>query len=327
MESKEQTTKLRMLYLAKILYEETDAEHYYTTTQLINLLKERYGIDTHRATIPTDISALRAIGMQIEEYLGTQKRFWIENRTLTVPEVKLLMDAVNSAKFIPKTQSEDLEKKLLKLVNNYEAAGLVRNISVEHRVKRDNEHIYAIIDIINRVINENRKISFCYFKYDVKKRQQLRNGGEPYVFSPRQLVWNGEYYYVVGVNDAKEVRIFRLDRMADAPKILDEKAKGYPKGFSFPRFLNTTFRMFGTDYTTVTLLCANDVVDSILDRFGRSTKLTPVDDSHFRIKVDVAISNVFYSWVFGFSGKVRIEGPENVKTAYMDMVKAATECC
>ncbi len=221
MESKEQTTKLRMLYLAKILYEETDAEHYYTTTQLINLLKERYGIDTHRATIPTDISALRAIGMQIEEYLGTQKRFWIENRTLTVPEVKLLMDAVNSAKFIPKTQSEDLEKKLLKLVNNYEAAGLVRNISVEHRVKRDNEHIYAIIDVINQAINENRKISFCYFKYDVKKRQQLRNGGEPYIFSPRQLVWNGDFYYVVGVNDAKEVRIFRLDRMAEAPRTLD----------------------------------------------------------------------------------------------------------
>ena len=139
MTNTEQTTKLRMLYLAKILYEETDSDHFYTTNQLRKLLLDRYGIDSHRQTIPTDIAALRALGVDIKEYLGTQKRYWIENRKFEVPEVKLLIDAVNSAKFIPKKKSGELEAKLQTLVSNYEAEGLTRNVSVEHRVKRDTE--------------------------------------------------------------------------------------------------------------------------------------------------------------------------------------------
>ena len=105
--------------------------------------------------------------------------------------------------------------------------------------------------------------------------------------------------------------------MADAPKLLEDKAKGFPKGFSMSKFLNTTFRMFGTDYQSVTLLCDNDVVDSILDRFGRAVILKPADRDHFRVTVDTAISNVFYGWIFGFSGKVKIEGPEEVKDKYV----------
>ena len=326
MRNTEQATKLRMLYLAKILYEETDSEHFYTTNQLRKLLLDRYDIDSHRQTIPTDIAALRALGVDIKEYLGTQKRYWIENRKFEVPEVKLLIDAVNSAKFIPKKKSGELEAKLQALVSNYEAEGLTRNVSVEHRVKRDNEQIYQIIDSINDAINQGRKISFHYFKYDVKKKLQLRNDGEPYVLSPQQLVWNGDFYYVVGVNDQKDVLIFRLDRMADCPTIIDEKAKGFPKGFSMSKFLNTSFRMFGTDYKTVSLLCDNDVVDAILDRFGNGTKLTVVDDDHFRIRVDVAVSNVFYSWIFGFGGKVRIDGPGDILEGYRQMVSQAMEC-
>ena len=325
MSNTEQISKLRMLYLAKILYEETDSEHFYTTNQLRKMLLDRYGIDSHRQTIPEDIKALRAIGMQIEEYLGTQKRYWIEHRTFSKAEVKLLIDMVNSSKFITKKKSAELEEKLRTLASGYEAAGMTRNVSVEHRVKRDNEQIYQIIDAINAAINECRKISFLYFKYDIKKRQVIRNNGEPYVFSPKQLVWNGDYYYVVGVNEQREVRIFRLDRMMDSPEILDDRAKGFPKGFSMSKFLNTTFRMFGTDYTSVTLLCANDVVDSIFDRFGKGIKIEPVGEEHFRTTVDLAVSNVFYSWVFGFGGKVKIEGPDEVRSEYRQMLSGSLD--
>lgn len=324
-QSKEQIGKLRLLYTAKILYEETDSEHFYTINQLRKLLLDRYGIDSYRQTIPTDIAALRAIGIDVTECLRTQKRYWIENRKFSVPEVKLLIDAVNSAKFITKKKSSELEAKLQTLVSNYEAERLARNVSVEQRVKRDNEQIYQIIDSINDSINQGRKISFHYFRYDVKKKPQLRNGGEPYIISAQQLVWNGDYYYVVGVNDQKNVLIFRLDRMAERPVIIDEKAKGFPKGFSMSKFLNTTFRMFGTDYRTVALVCSNDVVDSILDRFGNNTKLNPVDDDHFRINVDVAVSNVFFSWIFGFGGKVKIAGPADIKDEYRQMVVKALD--
>ena len=323
-QTKDQEKKLRLLYLAKILYEETDSDHFYTTNQLRQLLLDRYGIDSHRQTIPTDMDALRALGVDVREYLGTQKRYWIENRILSVPEVKLLIDAVNSSKFITKKKSEELQGKLAKMVSNYEAEGLSRNVSVEHRVKRDNEQIYHIIDRINYAINLGRKISFRYFKYDTKKRPQLRNDGAPFIFSPHRLVWNGDYYYVVGVNDEKEVRIFRLDRMESAPEILEAKTKGFPKGFSMSKFLNTTFRMFGTDYTTVTLLCDNGVIDSILDRFGKGVDIMPVGDNRFRIAVDVAVSNVFYGWVFGFCGKVKIENPIEVKNEYKQMVFKAS---
>ena len=323
MTNTEQTSRLRMLYLAKILNEETDAEHYLTTNQILQLLSDRYGIDAYRQTITADISALRSAGMQIEEYLGKQKRYWVEHRTFSTAEVKLLIDMVNSSKFITKKKSVELEEKLHSLVSSYEVAGMTRHVSVEHRVKRDNEQIYLIIDTINAAINEGKRISFNYFKYDTKKKPMLRNDGKPYVLSPRQLVWNGDYYYVVGVNDACEIRIFRLDRIVDCPKVLDIKARQFPKGFSISKFLNTTFRMFGTDYTTVTLLCSNDVIDSIFDRFGKSIKVEPVGLNQFRIAVDVAVSNVFYSWVFGFGGKVKIEGPEEVKEEYKQMVKDA----
>lgn len=323
MTNSEQTSRQRMLYIAKILNEETDSEHFLTINQLRSLLLDRYGIDAYRQTITADISALRSTGMQIEEYLGKQKRYWVEHRKFSTAEVKLLIDMVYSSKFITKKKSVELEEKLHSLVSNHEAAGMTRHVSVEHRVKRDNELIYLIIDTINTAINEGKRISFSYFKYDTKKKPVLRNNGQPYVLSPRQLVWNGDYYYVVGVNEDREIRIFRLDRIVDCPKVLDVKSRLFPKGFSMSKFLNTTFRMFGTDYTTVVLYCSNDVVDSIFDRFGKSIKVESVDTNHFRIAVDVAVSNVFYSWVFGFSGKVKIDGPEEVREEYIRMINNA----
>ena len=322
-QTNDQIWKLRLLYTAKILYEETDSEHFYTTNQIRQILLDRYGIDSHRTTLPTDVETLRTFGVDVKEYHATQKRYWIEERTFTVPEIKLLIDAVSSSKFITKKKSEELKIKLSKMVSNHEAEGLTRNVSVEHRVKRDNEQIYQIIEAINTAINSSLKVSFRYFKYDIRKKPQLRNDGQPYIISPQQLVWNGDFYYVVGVNDQKNVLIFRLDRIADCPEIINEKAKGLPKNFSMSKFLNTTFRMYGTEYRSVSLLCDNDVVDAILDRFGNTTKLTPENDKHFKVVVDVAVSNVFYSWIFGFDGKVKITGPRDIQKEYRNMVQKA----
>ena len=321
----EQNTKMRLLHIAQILYEETDSNHSYSTNELMDILMDRFGIYAHRQTIPTDMEALRAMGFNIREHLGTQKTYWIEDRIFKPAEIKMLIDSVSSAKFITKKKSTELQEKLLKMVSRNEAKGLARNISVENRVKRDNEQVYGIIDAVNKAINQGRKISFTYFRYDVKKKPQLRNEGQPYVLSPQQLVWNGDYYYVVGVNNDKQVRIFRLDRMEKEPQILWERSIPFPKDFSMNKFLNTSFRMFGTDYTPVILRCDNDVVDAILDRFGKNTKLEPVDDDHFRIRVELSASNVFYSWVFGFGGKVKIDAPRNIKEEYKKMLQDAAE--
>ena len=322
----EKDPKLRLLYLAQILYDRTDEDHYLTTAQLMEILEKEYGITTHRQTIPADVAALRSFGMEIQEVMSSQKRYNLISREYDIAEIKLLIDAVESSKFITKKKSEELVAKLSKMAGRNQAEKLKRNISAEDRIKYDNESIYLIIDGINEAINAGKKISFLYFKYDVRKEQKLRNDGKPFIFSPHKLVWNGDFYYMVGVFDnGKRIGTFRLDRIRKRPEILEEDALPFPASFDFEKHLQTSFRMYGTDYTTVDLICANDLMDAILDKFGKDVTTYAYDMENFRAEVDVVVSKVFFSWVFGFEGKVRINGPADVKEEYRQMVLKVTE--
>ncbi len=316
--------KLRPFYLAKILYERTDEDHYLTTAQLMEILDKEYGIKTHRQTIPADVAALRSFGMEIQEVMSAQKRYNLISREYDIAELKLLIDAVESSKFITKKKSEDLVAKLSKMAGRNQAENLKRNISVEDRIKYDNESIYLIIDGINEAINRGKKISFLYYKYNVRKEPKLRNDGNPFVFSPHRLVWNGDFYYVVGVfDDSSRMGVFRLDRILKRPNVLEEDALPFPKGFDINKYLQTSFRMFGTDYTKVELICSNDVMDAILDKFGKDVTTYAYDMERFRAEVEVAVSNVFFSWIFGFGGAVVINEPAAVKEEYKKMVYEA----
>jgi len=222
-------SRLRPFYLAQILYDRTDEDHYLTTAQLLEILEKEYGIKTHRQTIPVDVQTLRAFGMEIQEVMSSQKRYNLISREYDVAEIKLLIDAVESAKFITKKKSEELVAKLSKMAGRNQADNLKRNISTEDRIKYDNESIYLIIDGINEAINAGKKISFLYYKYDVKKEPKLRNEGKPFIFSPHKLVWNGDFYYMVGVFDnGKRIGTFRLDRIMRRPEILEENADQLP---------------------------------------------------------------------------------------------------
>ena len=292
--------KLRPIYLAQILYERTDEDHYLTTAQLMEILDKEYGIKSHRQTIPADVEILRAYGLEIQEVMSSQKRYNLISREYDVAEIKLLIDAVESSKFITKKKSEELVAKLSKMAGRNQAENLKRNISAEDRIKYDNESIYLIIDGINEAINARKQISFLYFKYDVKKEPKLRNDGKPFIFSPHKLVWNGDFYYMVGVfENGKKVGTFRLDRILKRPEILEEEALPFPADFDFEKHLQTSFRMYGTKYTTVDLICSNDVMDAILDKFGK----------------DVT------TYVFGFGGAVVINGPAAVKEEFREMVQ------
>ena len=318
--------KLRPFYLAKILYERTDEDHYLTTAQLMEILEKEYGIKAHRQTIPADVAALRSFGMDIQEVMSAQKRYNLISREYDIAEIKLLIDAVESAKFITKTKSEELVTKLSKMASQNQAESLKRNISAEDRIKYDNESIYLIIDGINEAINAGKQISFQYFKYDVRKKPKLRNEGEPFIFSPHRLVWNGDFYYMVGVfEDGAKVGVFRLDRILRRPEVLGEDALPFPDSFDFNKYLQTSFRMFGTDYTKVELICSNGVMDAILDKFGKDVTTYAYDMEHFKAEVEVAVSNGFFSWVFGFGGNVVIDGPSDVQKQYREMVLRTVE--
>lgn len=318
------SAKLRPLYLAKILYEQTDEDHYLTTAQLIQILDEQYGITAHRQTIKTEIELLRQFGLEIEEVKSTQNRYNLFGRRFDTPELKLLVDAVESSKFITAGKSRELVNKISSLASVHVASSLKRNVSCEGRIKPGNEKIYLIIDAINEAINTNKQISFQYFQYNIRKEKQVKRNGNPYVITPLHLVWNGDCYYMIGVYEYKQrLGSFRVDRIAKCPVILEEDGVPAPDGFDIDTYINTTFHMFNSEHEEVELICQNEVMDSIIDRFGEDVTTYAYDMTSFRAVVNVAVSHVFYSWVFGFGGKVKIKGPETVKAEYSEMLRAA----
>ena len=207
-------TKPRILYLKKILEERTDEEHPLSTTQLINILNDEYGISAHRTTVTKDIAALQEFGMDIVTIHSTQSKYFVASRKFELPELKLLIDAVESSKFITKKKSKTLIEKIHTMTSPGQVAKLKRNNYVVNRIKPDNEQIYYIIDAINDAINTGKQISFQYYDYTGLKKKVLKNKGEVYKLSPYKLLWCGDYYYVLGYSEKKSKVInFRVDRM------------------------------------------------------------------------------------------------------------------
>ena len=317
---KNKDIKIRTLTLAKILFERTDEEHYLTTQQIMDILENEYHIPTHRTTIPADIAVLQEFGMDIQVLRSAQIRYNLLSREFDYAELKLLIDAVASSKFISKNKSEKLTAKIATIAGQNKAEELKRNISVERRIKTDNEKVLFIIDAINDAISQGKKIRFQYFEYNVKKERKPRLDGYYYRVSPYRLVWNGDFYYVVGCKDKyTALSSYRIDRMVSAPEIMDEDAAPLPKDFDMDHFLNTMYHMFSTERKHVELICTNDVMDAVIDRFGEDVETYAYDMEHFRADVEVAVNSIFYTWVLGFGGKVQIKEPKEVKEECIQM--------
>lgn len=313
--------KLRPFYVAKMLYEQTDEDHYLTVAQIIEQLERDYGIFTSRGTIGDDIKALQEFGIEIEVVPSTQKRFSLLGRKFDIPELKTLIDATESARFITKNKSAALVEKLASLTSQFNKKKLVRNVDVENRIKSENEKVYYIVEALNDAINDHKKVSFQYFSYNVCKEQKAKNEGYTYVCSPYKLIWNGDYYYVVGYSEKHNgIGSFRVDRIARQPIILEDDAIAPPTDFDLNVYLNSMFRMYNGERKQIELVCANDLMDAIIDKFGKNVPVLANDMKSFRVLVNTSVGSVFYSWVFGFGGRVSIKAPEEVKAEYTKMV-------
>lgn len=320
-------SKLRLLYIEKML-NDTDEEHPLTNAEIMQILEEKYGITTHRTTIPSDIDLLIKSGMEIEIIESKPKKYYLNDyaRTFTLPELKILVDSVASFKFITKNKSDELIEKIVTLGTPSSVPSLKRNLWSEGRIKQENERIYFNIEAINQAINEGKKIAFQYFQYDVKKKQKLKHDGALYKFSPYALVWNGDYYYMVGYSEKHDgIGNFRIDRIAKTPQILDDNAVPMPQDFDIAEYTNGMLRMYNSERCDVELICDNSVMDAIIDKFGTGAKTYAFDMTSFKLEANVAINHVFFSWIFGFGGKVKIKSPIEVKQQYADMVKAAAD--
>ena len=268
-ERKSMESKPRILYLQKILLERTDEENMLSTTQLINILNDEYGISAHRTTITKDIAALQEFGMDIVVIHSTQSKYFVASRKFELPELKLLIDAVESSKFITSKKSDALIEKIHTMTSAGQVAKLRRNNYVVNRIKPDNEQIYYIIDTINEAINSGKQISFQYYDYTGLKKKVLKNKGEVYKLSPYKLIWCGDYYYVLGYSEKqRKVINFRVDRIALRPDILAKDIIPMPDDFDIENYTKEVFFMFSGEKVLVDLRCDNSLMKTMVDRFG-----------------------------------------------------------
>ncbi|MBQ0000353.1 MAG: WYL domain-containing protein [Clostridiales bacterium] len=319
--------KLKLLFLAKILKEKTDEEHGISVQEMITLLNE-YEVNADRKTIYLDLEELRHFGMEIvSEQDGRNVYYRLLSKDFELPELKLLVDAVQGSKFITERKSRDLIKKLESLVSVYEARQLHRQVVLSGRVKTMNESIYYSVDKIHSAINQDRQIKFRYFQWNVKKEEEFRHDGAWYYISPWALVWDDENYYLIGFDGESGImKHYRVDKMKNL-EVSKEKREGKEifQEMNLPRYSKGLFGMYGGEEVSVTLLCENYLAGTIIDRFGKDIMLIPVDEGHFRTHVQVIASGPFLGWIIALGKGVRIIGPESVVEAMQTEIRRLAE--
>ena len=305
--------KLKILYLMKAFEEKTDREHPISVAEIIKYM-DSYGISVERKAVYDDIETLRVFGMKIENRRGRPSGYLLADRKFELPELKLLVDAIQSSKFITEKKTNRLIKKLETLVSKYDAQRLQRQVYVSGRIKTMNESIYYTVDAIHNAISENKKIKFQYFQWNVKKEMELRHGGAWYHISPWGLSWDDENYYMIGYDtEAQLIKHYRVDKMLHI-RMSDESREGkeHFKKLDMADYAKKSFGMFRGKETSVKMLVNNSLAGVIIDRFGKDVMMIPEDEDHFRVNVDVHVSKQFLGWVFSLGEAVKIIGPDEV---------------
>lgn len=318
--------KLKLLYIIKLLTENTDENHPASTTDIIAYL-DANGIHSERKSIYDDIEKLCDFGydiVQVRSRLGGG--YYMASREFELAELKLLVDAVQSSRFITSRKSRSLIKKLELLAGKQDAGKLQRQVYVAGRIKTENESIYYNIDNIHRAIQENRQISFQYLDWNLNKELVPRVGGKRKV-SPWALIWREENYYLAAYDSVDGImKHYRVDKMGHVDVLKDEREGLEQFEMVDPAvYTNLTFGMFNGDEETVTLQFPNRLIGVVLDRFGREADIRPMTDRVFRIRVRVAVSGQFFGWLAGIGREAVIVSPAAVKEQYQgwltDIVK------
>lgn len=311
--------KLKIMYLMKILLEETDEDHDLTLNEIVEKLKA-YNVTAERKSLYNDIENLRTFGLDIigMQY-GKTYHYKVASRQFQLVELKLLVDAVQSSRFITEKKSDELIAKLESYASKYEAKKLARQVNVNGRVKTMNERIYYSVDKIHEALNEESQIKFQYFTWTADKKMELKHGGAYYSVSPWALCWDDEKYYLVGYDNREyKIKHFRVDKMADVSVVYEEReGKEEFSKMQMSEYTNRLFGMFDGNLETVTLLCENHAANVIIDRFGTDIPLMKTDAEHFTVRVRVSVSKLFLSWIMAIPG-VKIVAPERT----VDMMKS-----
>lgn len=298
----------------RVLLERTDETHPMTVAEMIQYLSA-HDISAERKSIYDDLDALRLFGLDIVQTKSKTTGYYIGSRDFELPELKLLVDSVQSSKFITQKKTLSLIKKIEGLASVHEAQLLQRQVYVRNRVKSMNESVYYNVDEISSAITQNRSIRFRYFEYTVDKQRRFRKDGAFYEISPFALMWDDENYYLLGWDaSANIMKHFRVDKMAEI-NITDSERRG-SEVFSqvdMSTYSQTVFGMFTGTEENVRLRFANRLVGAVIDRFGKDIMVIPDGDTHFTVTLKLAVSPMFYAWVFGFGLDAEILSPQAVR--------------
>ena len=315
--------KLKTLILQKTLLERTDEEHPMTVKELIDTLAA-WDVTAERKSIYDDLEALRAFGLDIQSRKGKTPGWFVGERPFELPELKLLVDSVQSSKFITHKKTASLIKKIETLASVHSAQLLHRQVFVKNRIKTMNESIYYNVDEIHNGISSNRKIRFLYFEYNVAKERQYRHGGVYYVVSPFAMTWDDENYYLVAYDsEAGIIKHYRVDKM-EKISTLDEERDGQEvyQALDMAVYTRKTFGMFTGEEIKVQMRFENHLVGAVLDRLGRDVFIVPDGPGHFTVRTDVVVSPQFFAWVLGFGPQAQIIGPDHVVEGMKDHISS-----
>ena len=316
--------KLKLLYLWQYLLRQSDERHPVTVAQMIDHLALQ-GVSAERKSVYDDIEALQLFGVDIISLrLGSATGYYIGERDFQLPELKLLVDSVQSSKFITQEKSLDLIGKLERLVSDGDARQLHRQVYVRGRIKTMNESIYYNVDDVHAAIDGDRSLTFRYYDWSPERRRVFRHDGKRYEVSPWALMWDDENYYMIAFDHAEGIiKHFRVDKMTDI-RTVDEPRRGAEafEKMDMATYSDTHFGMFSGEVRRVRLCFENSLAGPVIDRFGPDTALVPYDAGHFTVTVSAAVNVQFFGWLCGFGDRVRIVSPEDAARQMRDHVAA-----
>ena len=334
--SKNPKQKQKLLYIMKFFMEKTDDEYGVTVADIIEYL-DGFDIAAERKSIYSDIECLRDFGFDIvKTKVGKLSLFSLVSRDFTLEEIKLLIDAVQSSKFITLKKSRELIRKIERLTSENQAKELHRQVIVANRVKNSNEDIYRNIDCINRAINKKRKIGFYYNQWAVSRTgsrkviKVRRHDGARYFLTPKALTWDDENYYLIAYDkEADKLKHFRVDKMEDisVEEARADSAKAVDK-FDLAVYTKQVFGMYGGDTVSVKLRFRDELIGVVVDRFSDKVFIQPHSDGTFTMNAEVMLSPQFFGWLFSFGDQVRIVSPKSARlgfSEYLDRVKEQYE--
>ena len=319
--------KLKLLYLMRYLLRNSDENHPVTVRQMGEYLRGQ-GISAERKSLYDDIEALQQFGLDIIQVKdGNFYGYYVGSRDFELPELKLLVDSVQSSKFITHKKTLALIKKIENLASIYDAQLLQRQVYVHGRVKSMNESVYYNVDEISDAISRDRQIRFHYFEYTISKQRRYRKAGAYYVVSPLALMWDNENYYLLAWDSEAELRKhYRVDKMTDI-SALEAPREGTEdlSQLDLPAYSQKVFSMFSGEEQTVRLRFANHLVGAVLDRFGKDVIVVADGPEHFKVTLNVVTSPKFYAWLFGFGTEVEILSPPSARQEMQRMLTAAAQ--